>query len=90
MRGKFITDAQGLTTLRPKQYLSAASRLIEMAASGKLSHTAFKCGAPENARAWKGLVGEFFGGHDLVPACPESPSLDALPDHYARCEGALP
>lgn len=43
----------------------------EMTASGKLSHAAFKCGAPENARAWKGLVDEFFGGRDLVPACPE-------------------
>jgi len=23
----------------------------------------------ENARAWAALVGEFFGGRDLVPAC---------------------
>ncbi len=41
----------------------------EMLAKSKLSHTAFKCGPAENARAWKGLVDEFFGGRDLVPAC---------------------
>jgi len=43
----------------------------EMAANGKLSRAAFKCGPAENARAWKGLVDEFFAGHDLVPACPD-------------------
>jgi hypothetical protein len=41
----------------------------EMAAKQKLSRPAFKCGPDENARAWKALVDEFFGGHDLVPAC---------------------
>jgi len=41
----------------------------EMAASGKLARSAFKCGPTENARAWKGLVDEFFGGQDLVPPC---------------------
>jgi hypothetical protein len=30
---------------------------------------AFKCGTNENARAWKLLVDEFFGGVDRVPAC---------------------
>lgn len=29
----------------------------------------FKCGPPENAKAWAALVEEFFGGVDLVPAC---------------------
>jgi hypothetical protein len=42
----------------------------EMATKQKLSHPAFKCGPAENARAWKNLVDEFFGGHDEVPACP--------------------
>jgi hypothetical protein len=42
----------------------------EMAANGKLTRAAFKCGPPENGRAWKGLVDEFFGGHDLVEPCP--------------------
>jgi hypothetical protein len=41
----------------------------EMAARGKLSHRAFKCGPAENSRAWKALVDEFFGGRDTVPAC---------------------
>lgn len=36
----------------------------------KLSQKAFKCGPPENARSWKALVDEFFGGRDIVPACP--------------------
>jgi hypothetical protein len=30
----------------------------------------FKCGPELNARAWKLLVDEFFGGVDLVPPCP--------------------
>lgn len=30
----------------------------------------FKCGPPENAVGWELLVGEFFAGIDLSPACP--------------------
>jgi hypothetical protein len=41
----------------------------EMLRHEKLSRKAFKCGPPENARAWDALVGEFFAGRDLVPAC---------------------
>ena len=41
----------------------------EMLVSGKLSRAAFKCGPVENARTWKALVDEFFGGQDLVPSC---------------------
>ena len=41
----------------------------EMLTDKKLSKPAFKCGPPENARAWKALVDEFFTGRDLVPAC---------------------
>ena len=44
----------------------------ELLAKGKLSRRAFKCGPPENARAWNALVGEFFAGRDLTPACPHS------------------
>lgn len=36
---------------------------------GALDKPAFKCGPPENARAWKALVDEFFAGQDRVPAC---------------------
>lgn len=42
---------------------------VAMKTTGKLATRAFKCGPPENARAWDALVAEFFGGHDLVPAC---------------------
>jgi hypothetical protein len=30
---------------------------------------AFKCGPPENKRAWDAIAAEFFGGVDLVPGC---------------------
>jgi hypothetical protein len=36
---------------------------------GKSVDAPFKCGPPENARAWAALASEFFGGVDLVPAC---------------------
>lgn len=35
----------------------------------RLPEPAFKCGPEENARAWRALADEFFGGVDLVPAC---------------------
>ena len=41
----------------------------QMLAAGKLPSRAFKCGPPENARSWKALVDEFFGGRDLTPPC---------------------
>ena len=41
----------------------------QMLRARRLTRPAFKCGPPENARAWKALVDEFFGGRDLVPAC---------------------
>lgn len=41
----------------------------EMLDRGLLRRPAFKCGPPENARSWQALVGEFFAGLDLVPAC---------------------
>jgi hypothetical protein len=47
----------------------AVDRVSLRALAGKLSQRAFKCGPPENARAWRALVDEFFAGRDLVPAC---------------------
>lgn len=41
----------------------------EMLRAGKLGKPAFKCGPAENARAWRALIDEFFGGRDLVPGC---------------------
>jgi hypothetical protein len=41
----------------------------EMLAAHKLARPAFKCGPTVNAKAWRALVDEFFGGRDLVPAC---------------------
>ncbi len=37
--------------------------------AGRPPKRPFKCGPPENARAWKLLADEFFAGVDLVPAC---------------------
>ncbi len=39
------------------------------AAGATVKHP-FKCGPEQNARAWKLLVDEFFGGLDRVPPCP--------------------
>ncbi len=39
-------------------------------ASEPLAEPPFRCGPEENARAWRALADEFFGGVDLVPACP--------------------
>lgn len=41
----------------------------ELAATGKLSRPAFKCGAPENARAYRALADEFFAGIDKTGPC---------------------
>jgi hypothetical protein len=37
--------------------------------AGKAVAAPFKCGPPENRRAWDALVAEFFDGRDLVPPC---------------------
>jgi hypothetical protein len=42
---------------------------MEILEKGKLAKKPFKCGPAENARSWKALVDEFFGGKDLTPAC---------------------
>ena len=36
----------------------------------KLPKPPFKCGPPENAKAWSAIVAEFWGGIDQSPACP--------------------
>jgi hypothetical protein len=50
------------------QYLREQREII----AGRKVKKPFKCGPPENARAWKLLVDEFFSGVDLVPPCPGS------------------
>jgi hypothetical protein len=45
------------------------SEQSEFTAQGKLARKPFKCGPPENARAWQALVDEFFAGRDAIPAC---------------------
>jgi hypothetical protein len=42
---------------------------LELRTNGKLTRRAFKCGPVENARAWRSIVAEFFGGDDPVPPC---------------------
>lgn len=41
----------------------------ELAATGNLTRAAFKCGPPENVRAWTALVDEFFAGIDRIAPC---------------------
>ena len=56
----------------------------EMLAAGKLK-PAFKCGPPENARAWQALVDEFFAGRDLVPLLnARTPRARGAPSASAR------
>ena len=40
-----------------------------MLTQGPVVSPAFKCGPPENARAWSAITQEFFGAIDRVPAC---------------------
>ncbi len=42
----------------------------EIFAGRPLAKPAFKCGPEDNARSWKLLADEFFGGIDHVPPCP--------------------
>lgn len=44
----------------------------ETAASGAEVASPFKCAAEENARAWRLVVDEFFGGADLVTSCDDT------------------
>jgi hypothetical protein len=41
------------------------------AQGGRPERPPFKCGQPENARAWRLLLDEFFGGLDRTPECPK-------------------
>ncbi|XXT23654.1 hypothetical protein WME94_19130 [Sorangium sp. So ce429] len=45
----------------------------------RLGKPPFKCGPPENARAWSQLAGEFFGGADRVAPCPSAPAGRSAP-----------
>ncbi|MGK3982386.1 hypothetical protein WME99_05080 [Sorangium sp. So ce136] len=45
----------------------------------RLGKSPFKCGPPENARAWSLLAGEFFGGADGVAPCPSAPAGRGAP-----------
>jgi len=41
----------------------------ELERTGRLRSPPFKCGAPENAEAYRRVANQFFGGVDLTPAC---------------------
>lgn len=58
-----VTEYGGELALRYYREQRAVLRKQALAAP------AFKCGPPENARAWDLLVKEFFGGIDRVPPC---------------------
>ncbi len=50
--------------LATRYFLEQRARL-----AGKSVESPFECGPEENARAYRALAEEFFGGVDLVPAC---------------------
>jgi hypothetical protein len=73
-------DPRGLVTLRPMQYLSRSSRLIELAASGK--HYDVKA-APEDLHrliAWVDACCPFMGEEELrAQGDPNFPGIERLP-----------
>jgi hypothetical protein len=73
-------DPAGLTTLRPRGYLSPASRLIELASSGK--HHGVKVGPRDLHRliAWVDACCPFLGEEEVrALGDPDFPGIDRLP-----------
>ena len=82
-------DPRGLTTLRPMQYLSPASRLVELAASGK--HHGVKADPLDLRRliAWVDACCPFLGEEELrALGDPEFPGHRAIADPAPRGHGA--
>ncbi len=44
-------------------------RSILLGLPGDPKARSFKCGPPENVRAWERMRDEYFSGVDVVPAC---------------------
>ncbi len=62
MPGNGVTEYAADLALR---YFKEQREVME----GRVVKQPFKCGPAENARAWKKLIDQFFGGVDRVPAC---------------------
>lgn len=54
------------------RYYREQRAALRKAPLGAGTRSPFKCGPPENGRAWALFVDEFFGGADLVPTCASS------------------
>jgi hypothetical protein len=55
------------------RYFREHRRILGLPVAGGMVERPFKCGPPENQRAWAELAREFFGGVDLVPPCSPTP-----------------
>jgi hypothetical protein len=62
--GNGVVEYAAELALRYYREQRAALRSLDLHAK------AFKCGPPENARAWAAMKDEFFAGIDATPACP--------------------
>jgi hypothetical protein len=73
-------DPAALTTLQPMQYLSATSRLIELAGSGKHYHVRVDPLSLHRLIAWVDSCGVYHGEDELRSlGDPDFPGIDRLP-----------
>jgi hypothetical protein len=75
-----FTAPAGLTTLRPMQYLSAASRLIELASSGRHHQVQVDPVSLHRLIAWVDACCPYHGEPELrAMGDPDFPGIDTLP-----------
>ena len=73
-------DPRGLTTLRPRQYLSAASRLVQLASSGKHYDVKVDPVSLHRLIAWVDACCPFMGDEELrAQGDPDFPGIERLP-----------
>ena len=73
-------DPQALTTLRPMQYLSYKSRLIELAASGKHYEVKVDPLSLHRLIAWVDACAPYMGDQELqASGDPDFPGIETLP-----------
>ncbi len=72
--GTYYAFQPGTGSMTMEYAAELATRFFEeesaAMAGRRRGEPAFKCGPAENRQVWALLVSEFFGGRDLVPACP--------------------
>jgi hypothetical protein len=80
VEGYSPNDPQGLTTLRPMQYLSCKSRLIELAAGGRHYDVKVDPLSLHRLIAWVDACSPFMGEEELrAQGDPDFPGIERLP-----------